>query len=297
LKRIKILIIKLGYSETLDSEIGRVVSLGDVLRTTPILSALKEKYKDAHITWLTSEKAEPLLHHNHYIDRLLIWDAFVPFQLQMEKFDLLINLEKIPGVCALSDTIDAWNKHGFRFNSETGHYDGYEQGLEIVDYINQKEIGKVFQDCWQKSLIELLGLKWNKQNYLLGYKPTTQELFDVGLNFEVGTKWPQKAMPMQKWQDLAKLLERDNLSYSWQKGLDSIYEYIDWINTSKIIVTNDSLGLHIALALNKKVIALFGPTSPAEICFNEDSYILEAQNNNMATIDINEILKEIKNEE
>jgi len=38
----KILIIKLGYSETLDPEIGRVPSLGDVLRTTPILHALRE---------------------------------------------------------------------------------------------------------------------------------------------------------------------------------------------------------------------------------------------------------------
>ena len=37
----KILIIKLGYSETLDQDIGRVPSFGDVLRTTPILWALK----------------------------------------------------------------------------------------------------------------------------------------------------------------------------------------------------------------------------------------------------------------
>ena len=42
----KILIIKLGYSETLDQEIGRIPSLGDILRTTPILWALKEKYPE-----------------------------------------------------------------------------------------------------------------------------------------------------------------------------------------------------------------------------------------------------------
>ena len=37
MKKQKVLIIKLGYSETLDPEIGRVPSLGDVMRTTVIL--------------------------------------------------------------------------------------------------------------------------------------------------------------------------------------------------------------------------------------------------------------------
>ncbi len=37
----KVLIIKLGYSETLDHEIGTTTSLGDVLRTTVILNYFK----------------------------------------------------------------------------------------------------------------------------------------------------------------------------------------------------------------------------------------------------------------
>ena len=291
MKPIKILIIKLGYSETLDPEIGRVVSLGDVLRTTPILSALKDKYKDSHISWLVSEKAEPLLHNNTYIDRLLVWDDFIPFQLQMEKFDLLINLEKVPGICALSDMIEAWNKQGFRFNKDTGNYDGYEQGLEIINYINQKAIGKTSENCWQKSLIELLGLKWKEQNYCLGYQPKTQEKYDIGLNFDVGSKWPQKAMPMETWEELASILENKKYSCSWQEGLKSIYEYIDWINSCRTIITHDSLGLHLALALNKRVIALFGPTTDDEICFNTDSYIIKAENNDMKNIKIDSILK------
>ncbi|MDD2448186.1 MAG: glycosyltransferase family 9 protein [Sulfurimonas sp.] len=296
MKKIKILIIKLGYSETLDPEVGRTVSLGDVLRTTPLLGALKEKYKNSHISWLVSEKAEPLLHNNSYIDRLLVWDSFIPFQLQLEKFDLLINLEKVPGICALSDTIDAWNKHGFRFNSETGNYDGYEQGLEIVDYINQKSIGEISQNCWQKSLIELLGLKWSNKNYILGYEPKTKEVHDIGLNFEVGLKWPKKAMPMTKWEDLASSLQEMGYSISWQKGLNSIYEYIDWVNSCKTIITHDSLGLHLALALNKRVISLFGPSLHKEICFNEDSVIIEAPNQDMNNMEIDTILEKFRDE-
>jgi heptosyltransferase-2 len=290
MKKTKILIIKLGYSETLDAEIGRHVSLGDVLRTTPILSALKNKYQNSHMSWLVSEQAEPLIHGNDYIDRVLVWDQFVPFQLLSEKFDLVINLEKVPGICALSDKIEAWNKYGFRFNSETGHYDGYEQGLEFIDYINQKEIGKSSNDCWQKSLIELLGLKWNNQNYSLGYKPKSKEIYDIGLNFEVGKKWPQKAMPIEKWELLAKKLEKKDFRVSWQEGLNSLYDYIDWINSCRVIITQDSLGLHLALALNKRVIALFGPTSSNEVYFPDGNFVINAKDNNMNNISLDKIL-------
>jgi len=55
----------LAIQKTLDPEIGKVPSLGDVLRTTPILWAVKEKYPDSHITWLVTENAEALLKENH----------------------------------------------------------------------------------------------------------------------------------------------------------------------------------------------------------------------------------------
>ena len=46
----KILILKLGLSETLDSETSKIVSLGDVLRCTVVLEPLREKYPDSTIT-------------------------------------------------------------------------------------------------------------------------------------------------------------------------------------------------------------------------------------------------------
>ena len=54
-------------------------------------------------------------------------------------------------------------------------------------------------------------------------------------------------------------------SVSWQQGLKNIEEYIEWINSCQLLLTNDSLGLHIALALKKKVVALFGPTAHREV--------------------------------
>lgn len=261
----KILIIKLGYSETLDPEIGRVPSLGDVLRTTPILWAFKEKYPNSYITWLVSREAEPLLKGNSFIDRILTWDEFVPFQVMREKFDMLINLEKIPGVCALSDMIDAWVKYGFRFESINGTYHAYEKGLNFIEYIRDKKNGKKPKDYWQQVLIEMLGIEWRGQGYIIGYKPKSEETYDIGFNHNVGTKWQTKAMPMEHWKDLEGRLSDEGYTISWQKGLKDLYDYMDWINSCRLLISQDSLGIHISLALKRKVIGLFGPTNPQEI--------------------------------
>jgi len=242
----------------------KIVSLGDVLRCTVILEPLKEKFSNTEISWLVSKEAIPLMTNNPHIDKLLIWDEFIPYVLMREQYDMVINLEKISGICALADMINAWEKIGFRFNSKTGMYDTYLQSLIAKRYIENKEATK---DIWQKIIVEMVGCEWKEQEYSLGYKPQTKEEFDIGFNINVGKKWPTKAMPLEHWKLLEEKIKKNNFTVTWQEGLDSIYDYIDWINKSKLLITSDSLGLHIALALKKNVIGLFGPTSGKEVFF------------------------------
>lgn len=263
--RTKILIIKLGYSETLDEEIGKVPSLGDVLRTTPILWALEEKYPEAEISWLVSSHAEPLLRDNPHINRIMVWDEFVPFQLMREKFDVLVNLEKIPGVCAVADMIDAWVKYGFRFDSLAGSYHAYERGLAFIEYIQDKKKASRPKELWDKVLVEMLGVEWREQPLIIGYKPRAEETFDIGFNYTVGTKWPTKALSESKWKILEERFQQLGYSITWQQGMDNLFDYMDWINSCRLIISNDSLGLHLGIGLKKAVIGLFGPTDSAEI--------------------------------
>lgn len=262
----KILLIKLGHSETLDPEVGKVTSLGDVLRTTPLLTALKERHPEAKITWLVDEAAVPLLSGNPLLDRVLVVDAFVPFQLMREQFDIVINLEKHPGVCALADMVDAWARYGFRFDAMTGSCQAYEKGQGFLQYIRDKSTPDPERRPWQQNLIEMLGLEWKEQPYVLGYYPNNELLFDVGLNHMVGSKWPTKRMPEEHWLAVAKALEASGLRVSWQQGLDNLHRYTEWISSCRVILSQDSLGLHLALALGKRIVGLFGPTDPSEVC-------------------------------
>jgi heptosyltransferase-2 len=112
----------------------------------------------------------------------------------------------------------------------------------------------------------------------------------IGLSTGAGGRWYHKKLDVKKTIDLAnKLLEnedyfimlfggpeeeeRNNQIYEKinKKGSIikiqdlSIRKFASIINQCDLIITSDSLAMHIASALKKKVIVFFGPTSSNEI--------------------------------
>ena len=254
----KVLIIKTGYSETLDGQISETVSYGDVLRTTTILHIFKED----QVTWLTDYKAIPLLEGNPYINQIIPINPINLYQVENEHFDILINLEKVPGLCALAEKVTAWKRFGFRFDFINGSALAYDKSDEALALAGNLELKKNSGKSWVESLYEMMNEKWQGEGYILGYQPKNDIKFDIGLNNKVGPKWPAKQW--DKWDELATRLN-GRYSVSYQQHPDDITKYIEWINECQFIVTSDSLGAHIAIALNKKVVCLFGPTIVTEV--------------------------------
>jgi len=109
----------------------------------------------------------------------------------------------------------------------------------------------------------------------------------VGLNIGVGIKWPSKGWPINRWEQLIEILKKKNLNllllggpeekeliasiserynYAVNTGTDnSLMEFSAIIELCDVLVTADSLALHIGTALEKQIIVLFGPTSSNEI--------------------------------
>lgn len=260
MNREKILIIKLGWSETLSNDTQRVASLGDVLRSTVLLHV----FKNAGITWLVDEKAAPLLKGNPYIKRILRYCPAAVSQLKSERFDTIINLEKAKEICAFAGTLTGLSRFGFRLSAQNGSVAACKGSEQVID-ICLSHSGKVANHrYWEEMLFKMVNRKWTGQMPIIGCRPSSEVKFDIGFNHHVGEKWPVKAWPSSCWAELEKMLKR-KYSISWQKGLDSIEDYIEWINSCSLLVTNDSLGLHIAHALDKKIVSLFGPTLESEV--------------------------------
>jgi heptosyltransferase-2 len=134
-------------------------------------------------------------------------------------------------------------------------------------YLSDKEKGKISA----KKFVKNLNLR----------KPV------IGLNVGVGTKWPSKGWPIKRWKELIEKLGSDKynllllggpeeieaikelkkeLADVIDTGCDnSLLEFTTIINLCDILITADTLALHIGTALEKKIIALFGSTSANEI--------------------------------
>jgi len=268
--RNKILIIKTGHSEILDDRTNsRIVSLGDVLRTTPLLHL----YKEESVTWLTDPNAIPLLANNSLIGRVLPYDLTTVLQLQSEEFDTVVNLEKVPGICALADSIRARrSRFGFTFNSQTGEAEAYDKAYVAFavgsNLSTKKENGRTVQ----QHIFEMVGAEWEAEEYSLGYLPKSIGEYDVALNTRIGPKWPTKAWPKKHWDKLEKILEESGIKVTRQDKqnvsvLTDLYSYMDWICSADVVVSNDSLGLHLGIAMKKKIIGLFGSSPHREMHF------------------------------
>ena len=105
----KVLIIKLGYSETLDNRLNLTTSLGDVLRATVILHF----FKKCQVSWLVDRKARPLLENNKYIDKLYDDGVAAVETIKKQKFYVIINLEKLPQICSPADSLSTKEYFGF----------------------------------------------------------------------------------------------------------------------------------------------------------------------------------------
>ena len=254
-----VLIIKHGFSETCDHKISPIVSYGDVFRCTCLL----ESFKDCQVSWITATAAMELLAKNHLIDQLILADSpeeLAPGQIS-GYYDTIINLEKQRDWCEFVAALSAGRRYGFKDWAGTGTEAFYpDSAAALSDVLHRKGYRAL-----QETLFGIVGREWTGQRYVLGYQPRVAEIYDIGLNYHVGPKWPTKAWPIEHWRGLYHQLAERNYVVCWQQSLNSIRQYIDWLASCRLIVTTDSLGLHLGLALNRKLVALFGATASEQI--------------------------------
>lgn len=96
----KILIIKLG-------------ALGDLLRTTSIITSLKAKYPRSQITWVTTKACLPLLKNLPELDRIFVTDSMISTRILAENYDIMINFDKDSPAVELATISKASVKKGF----------------------------------------------------------------------------------------------------------------------------------------------------------------------------------------
>lgn len=269
----KVLIIKTGVTELLTEEEAGPPSLGEILRATCIL----HEYKKSSVTWVTAKSALPLLPGKPLLARALVYCEETRQSLARESFDQIINLERCSSTSKWAEALAA--STGAELRTVLDADGALAEPLPVE--LNGKRNSATTEEVYQARLFRILGLEWSGQRYALpaSAKSNAAAKIHVGFNHAVGKKWPIKAWPMERWNELAGHCDKSDISYSFQEGFDNLEHYIEWIQRHQLLVTNDSLGLHLALALDRSVIALFGPTRSEDIHFYGRGEALLVQSN------------------
>ena len=286
----KILIIKLDAT-------------GDVLRTTSILHAVKEKYPSSHITWLTKRISKDIFRNNSFVDNVLIHeDLELNARLQTETFDLLLHTDTSPVSAALAAVCNAKIKKGFILNELGKVVPVDENGIDWIEMGAFDQLKKANTKTYQQIIHEVLDLVYKKgeiiinldekekefRNDFIHRNNLTQYNYLIGINTGASTRWRLKQWRSEGFGDLISLLNKRNdvgiLLYGGkdeeEKNLElkskfsnvidtgnnnTLREFFALVDVCDIMITSDTLALHSAAALKKMVVCLFGPTSSNEI--------------------------------
>lgn len=286
----RILIIKLGAT-------------GDVLRTTPILRALKAKYPQSHITWIVEPISAPLLKSNPFIDRILTPNFETLSRLHVEQFDLMLCLDKVEAATSLAMLARAKEKRGFAL-TEQGTLSIFQPEAEfallmgVSDHLKFHENDKAYQQI----VFEAVGFPYQQEKYVLELEPDAVQWAKafyfangvqagpiIGLNTGAGTGFAGKAWRVEKWAALARraqlelgakvlLLggpqERERNAEIAARAADAVIDsgtsntlpqFVALVDGCDAIVTGDTTGMHVAIAREVPVVALFGSTCAQEI--------------------------------
>ena len=248
----KILLIKIG-------------ALGDVVRTTCLLRIVK-----GDITWVTKINAFPLLKNNPFI-REVCDIRSAHDSLHKNKYDLIVNLDEEPAACALAGALNKKELVGAYEDRKKTVYtpssaEWFDMGL-ISRFDKKTADQKKWenQKYYQEIVFGMLGKKFNGEEYILPYEPRAvkDENGVVGVETRSGDRWMGKRW--SRFPEFLELLKKNRVPYLKFKTFPTLEQFIHHINKTDLVVTTDSLALHISLALRKKVLSLFTCTSFREI--------------------------------
>ena len=288
----RILILKLG-------------AMGDALRTTPVLSAIRRSFSHAHITWLTDRISMPILQSNPGIDHLGLLEPPDMNIVLGQHFHLLLSLDKAIPAIAFAMQVHPDQRRGYAM-SPCGTLDVfndaalYSLALGLDDDLKFNHNEKTYQ----QTIHELCEIDYRRDPYVFVLPEDARSESDrvirslelrgngprIGLNTGCGDVFATKKWPDEHFIELARLLHRELDAQVFflggpaereanrrmvdcvgdiavEAGVHPLNVFAGLLERMDCVVTGDTMALHLAIAVKTPVIGLFGPTCHQEIDF------------------------------
>lgn len=250
-----------SMSKTLIIKTG---AAGDVVRTSCLLN-----YLDGEIFWVTSELNKKILNEKHRGLHIFSLDEALQ-NLAGEKFTSVISLEEDERCAKFASSFHGADVIGIYYEDCVLKYSQTSSSWFDMSRISILGIDKADKlkaentRTWQEHLFSMLNAEFRGERYSI-YKglPKNDERILVGLEKRAGERWPNKQW--SGFDALRQMLELEGIQTLEFHQHETIREYLDQINRCSHIVCGDTFAMHVAMAYEKKCVAIFNCTSPWEI--------------------------------
>ena len=280
-------------------------AMGNVLVTTSILPAIRRKYPESTITWITEKRTAPLLQHNPLVDRIFTWEPENWLILQQMSFDVLFNVDKSRRSGSFAMAVKAKAKFGFGMNADgqivplSKEADqSYRMGLDddLKFRKNRKTVPELQCDQFKLDYRRdeyMLALSGEEEDFCRRYAAEhglagTGNVI-VGFNTGCSELYPNKKMTIEQHVTLIRRLSgvpgiklvllggpedtvRNAEIVRCAEGAvlstpttEGLRRGLCYEHLCDVVISGDSFGLHAAIGLRKHVIVWFGVSCPQEI--------------------------------
>jgi heptosyltransferase-1 len=272
-------------------------AIGDVVHTLPVLNLLRRRWPAAKIAWLLTPACAGLLEGHPQLDEIIFFERQrlahswrspaalseligLARDLRRREFDLVIDLQGLFRSGWLTMMTGAPMRIGFA-NAREGAW---------LTYTHRIDVGSPQQHAVDRYLkvADALGCGRQPVEFYFGTTDSDRAyvadlLRDVGPFAAMlpGTNWQTKRWPIENFAALvAPLREHYGLATVIAGGSDvidlarqipgaksaagktSLRELTALLERASLVIANDSGPMHIAAALGRPLVTMFGPTNP-----------------------------------
>ncbi len=276
-------------------------SLGDVIQALPVLRLLKKQDPSREVYWWISAdlaeliEGDPDLSGVHRFQRKRwrnprYWGEFFQSirELRRRHFDWVIDLQGLA-----RSSLVCWLSRG---EFAVGVEDWREGAPGLYDLVVPRPSANTHAIDWYLEVLKALDVPVHWDFTWMPERPGVAEevrrRWKPGRNRWIGiipgARWANKRWPVEEYAETLRALAgtrpdlrfvilgassdadlgRTILKSCPERCLDltgrtSLPEMVEWIRLSELVLSNDTGPMHIAAALGKPVVAIFGPTNPA----------------------------------
>jgi heptosyltransferase-1 len=293
----------------------RLRRIGDVILTTPAISALREGMPAASISYIVEKPYRELVEGNPNLDKVIVLERkqglreFFKLirQIRKEKYDGVLDFHGGPRASLITLLSKAKLKVGYRIKYKSFIYhlklprspkEGYlhsvESHINLVKAlgVEVKSLPPLYLPQAKKTEVEKVK-KFMEENALGEYKIITVHISAgnkfrdwgvenlVKLTSLLGQQPDVKIVLLGTSEDQKaeeEILKKSKASLLSLVGKLNLREVKDLISHSSLFVGPDSGPMHIAASTSTPIVALFGPTLPAHFApWQAKAFVIEKE--------------------